>query len=102
MKLKNKFVKIDKLHPRLKYILENIEKWIQDIEGKNYIMTITSGNDGIHMPKSLHYKNRAIDIRTKDMYLPNTVKIKLQLKLGKDYDVILEKNHIHIEYQPKN
>jgi len=61
---------------------------------------ITSTYEGNHMPSSLHYANLAVDIRlpTKDKE-----KIAKQLKerLGDKYDVILEHNHIHIEYDPK-
>lgn len=72
-------------------------------------MVITSANDGKHKVDSLHYLNKALDIRTK--HLPdNKTKLELknflQNKLGKDYDVILEslggiQEHIHIEYDPK-
>ena len=64
---------------------------------------ITSGNDSQHMIKSLHYKGRAIDLRTKD--LTDKIKIKivedLRKTLGPDYDVILESTHIHVEFDPK-
>ena len=66
---------------------------------------ITSGNDSKHMPGSLHYLNRAFDIRT--FNIVGGVKIaqewvtKVKLALGDDYDVILEKDHIHVEFQPK-
>ena len=69
--------------------------------GTNYEVTITSGNDGMHMKNSLHYKNAAIDIRTCDMRMPRYTTKMLQTNLGKDFDVIYEKNHIHIEYEPK-
>ena len=83
-------------------IAEECRKW----NGDNYVMTITSGNDGKHMKNSLHYKNYAIDIRSKDMRMKEYTLWNLQKKLGKDYDCILEgKNtpneHIHIEYDPK-
>ena len=65
-------------------------------------MTITSGNDGTHKEGSLHYKNRAIDIRTKDMAFALEVSTKLGLKLGRNFDVIEEVNHIHIEYEQKD
>jgi hypothetical protein len=71
---------------------------------------ITSANDGEHMEGSLHYKDLAIDIRTKN--LPShTVKVLIlaELKhiLGSDYDVLLESTgleneHMHIEWDPKN
>ena len=69
--------------------------------GNNYEVTITSGNDGNHMVNSIHYKNAAIDIRTFDMRMPRYTAKMLQINLGRDFDVIYETNHIHIEYDAK-
>ena len=91
----------------LKYVLANklneIALICKLINGVNYEMTITSGNDGIHMKNSKHYKNEAIDIRTRNMNEQNKVLTQVWIKkwLGINYDVILESNHIHIEYDPK-
>lgn len=96
-----KGVNINNLCKEIKYCLENIQKAIQKLEGKDYIMTITSGNDGVHMKKSLHYENKAIDVRSRDMKYPVGNCLYIRKALGKNYDVILERDHIHIEYQPK-
>lgn len=101
MKLKSNKVNIANLCNELKNQIPIIEKRLRLMEGKNYIMTITSGNDGKHSKDSLHYKDRAIDIRIFDMKYPNRNWLMIRKQLGKDYDVILEKTHIHIEYQPK-
>ena len=101
MRVKSKAVKIDNLCKEIKWVLENIEKACQKLEGKDYIMTITSGNDGKHMKNSLHYEDKAIDIRTRDMNYPVGTTLFIRKALGKNYDVILERDHIHIEYQPK-
>jgi cell division septal protein FtsQ len=69
--------------------------------GINYVMTITSGNDGIHMEGSKHYSNEAIDMRIRDMTNRHRTFREIQRDLGKDYDVILKETHIHIEYDPK-
>jgi hypothetical protein len=57
---------------------------------------ITSGTEGLHMPGSRHYSGNAIDIRTLDF-----TKNELSLLLGREYDVVQEKDHIHIEYDRK-
>ena len=65
---------------------------------------ITSANDGTHMKGSLHYKNRAFDVRTLNLIDADTAAEwveALKLVLGKDYDVVLEHNHIHVEFDPK-
>lgn len=65
-------------------------------------LVITSAHDGKHMDGSLHYKGRAIDIRTwaikgREM----EVIAKLKAKLGRDYDIVVESDHIHLEHDPK-
>lgn len=68
-------------------------------------VTITSGRDGKHSSTSLHYCGRAVDLRIRDLPYPEkTSKLiagKLKYILGSDYDVILESDHIHIEYDPQ-
>lgn len=85
------------------------DKYLCIIEALNllpfsgYTPTITSANDGKHMDGSLHYKNHALDIRCTD--LPKTSWTSyaelLKVRLGPEYDVVLEKDHIHVEYDPK-
>lgn len=61
---------------------------------------ITSTWEGTHSSWSLHYLKRALDFR-----LPRGPGIiaaqDLRKELGKDYDVVLEHDHIHVEYDPK-
>lgn len=66
-------------------------------------LVITSARDGIHSVGSLHYYGRAVDLRDRyfaDHIRPQVVQ-DLRVALGKDYQVILEGNHIHVEYDPK-
>ena len=62
-------------------------------------MVITSTYEGSHSEGSLHYANLAVDIRKNKAKVLSYKEIKQAL--GKDYDVILEGDHIHIEYDPK-
>ena len=70
-----------------------------------YDITITSGTDGKHKVGSKHYSSEALDIRIfnfpsdqdQDLFI-----YRLKARLGKDYDVILEKDHIHVEYDVKS
>jgi hypothetical protein len=61
--------------------------------------TVTSANDGKHMDTSYHYKNLALDLRINDVPESAWPKLKdeLQDQLGSEYQVILEKDHIHVE-----
>jgi len=61
-------------------------------------LIITSTYEGDHGEGSLHYCNDALDIRRPPA--PDAVVKRLKRGLGKDFDVILENNHIHIEYDP--
>lgn len=62
----------------------------------------TSIVDGKHSAKSLHYVGLAVDLRT--WYIPKKeledFAVQLRTDLGPDYDVVVEKTHIHIEFQP--
>jgi hypothetical protein len=67
---------------------------------------VTSANDSTHGVGSLHYKNRAFDIRTKNIDGDEKVKAqewvaRMKLALGNDYDIIFERDHIHCEFDPK-
>ena len=63
---------------------------------------ITAARDGTHMTKSLHYVGYAIDLRTRHIPIGWREKVANQLAraLGDEYDVVLEKTHIHVEYDP--
>lgn len=68
-------------------------------------LVVTSLEDGQHLETSLHYSGRAVDLRTRNIpvELLRTVHgglVNILNPLG--YDVILEKDHIHIEYDPKH
>lgn len=72
------------------------------------VMVITSVTDGRHSRTSLHYLALAFDIRTRDesgVQWPKSEKYgvakALREALGEDFDVVVERTHIHIEYQPK-
>ena len=80
--------------------------------GKELI--ITSITDGKHSKNSLHYEGLAFDCRIRHL-IPNfksfqnqTLKAmvaeiaqKIREKVGSQYDVVQERTHIHIEFDPK-
>ena len=73
-------------------------------ERNHYPLTITSLSDGEHRPNSLHYKGFAADLRTRDVAMPLLGVITRELKeaLGRDYDVVLEGDHLHLEFDKKD
>ncbi|MEQ8504574.1 MAG: hypothetical protein RIB80_04560 [Rhodospirillales bacterium] len=66
-------------------------------------MTVTSVTEGKHSRGSLHYQGAAFDLRTRDMTFEqkHAAVQGLADALGDDFDVVVEKTHLHIEYQPK-
>lgn len=63
-------------------------------------ITITSANDSKHMNGSKHYEDLAYDLRTRDLSKEQTQLLAQDIKarLGPAYDVVVEKDHIHVEY----
>ena len=62
---------------------------------------VTSLNDAQHSKRSLHYSGSAVDLRISGLPNPSRTAQQIQSRLNKHYDVVLEGNHIHIEYQPE-
>lgn len=63
-------------------------------------LVITSVVDGVHGVNSLHYVGLAFDMRTRDTADVNKLAKDIRNALGSEYDVVVEKTHIHIEFQP--
>ena len=73
-------------------------------------IVVTSVNDGRHMKKSKHYEGNAFDLRTWttdtsgvqiDKEEKQCIGANIYKRLGNKYDLLVEKDHIHIEYDPK-
>ena len=66
-------------------------------------VTITSALEGKHMRSSKHYIGQAIDLRTDNIDFGEAARWRNQLAvaLGRDFDIILEEDHLHIEFDPK-
>lgn len=65
-------------------------------------LVVTELTGGEHRVGSLHFVGLGADIRTR--YFKDGGKEAAKIlrdKLGDEYDVVLHKTHIHIEYQPK-
>lgn len=67
-------------------------------------LVVTSTLEGKHMEGSLHYQGLAVDIRIKDVEKPEEWAVAIKTALNSqdhEFDVLLETDHIHIEYDPK-
>jgi len=84
------------------FIVCNVVKDVWSRHAPGIHPVITSANDAKHMLGSLHYQDRGWDFRTFTLPRSTTDLIVKELKelLGPDFDVVLEKDHLHIEYDP--
>lgn len=100
VRLKDKSVNLDKVDPIMFYA---IHETALVYEQRGYTLTLTSVNDGVHSPNSLHPKGRAFDARTRNVPVAErpALRADVQEVLGEDFDVVLEKDHLHVEYQPE-
>jgi hypothetical protein len=69
-------------------------------------LTITSVCDGKHMEGSLHGKGLAVDFRTKTAGISQEeaedIADTIRHALGPQFDVVVEADHIHLEFDPKD
>jgi hypothetical protein len=93
-------VRITGLRPEILLAAVAAER-VYEVTGHD--LTITACVDGKHMAGSLHYTGAAIDVRTRDVPADKlqTILAKLKECLAGDFDVLLEGDHVHIEFQPK-
>lgn len=72
-------------------------------------LVITSAVEGSHSRASLHYAGNAVDLRSRHIPTLKRKRLERELRaaLGKDrkhegdYDLVIESNHWHLEFQPK-
>jgi hypothetical protein len=71
-------------------------------------LVVTSLRDGKHKPRSgntsLHYSGKAVDLRTwnvPDQSLLPAIVQAMRAQLGPDFDIVLEKDHVHCEFDKK-
>lgn len=91
--------------PEIKHTTRTIIDAAEYAFGKYGIQpTITSAMDGNHMATSKHYTGDALDWRIWEsdrQGVTNNIVFEMRYYLGGDYDVVLESDHIHVEYDPK-
>ena len=67
----------------------------------NEDLYITSQREGLHGDITLHYDGWAFDVRKPKHTSVVIIVDLIKQTLGPDFDVVIEKDHIHIEYDPK-
>lgn len=63
-------------------------------------LTITSGRRPATGRRSWHWYGCAVDLRIWGLDDPAVAARRLAAALGDDYDVVLESDHIHVEFDP--
>lgn len=105
--VKDGTVKIASLHPAMEAVIAAVARAANDLGLPGRV--ITSGNDSKHGKNSLHYANRALDFRGRDLTIAqgNALDSAVSAIVGPKYDVIFElfpdhnNNHLHVEYDPR-
>lgn len=89
------------MHPKVVEAIEKADRIFVRLAGRP--ATITSARDGLHSDSSHHYAGRAIDLRSRDLdeATANRILRELRTDIGPDFDILLESNHYHVEYDPK-
>lgn len=87
-------VDISRLHRPVRRVLGTLERLYPDF-------IITSTYEGTHSPPSLHYAHDAIDVRPVTAAGKQVDPDVVRDALGPSFDVVPERTHIHIEYDPK-
>lgn len=92
-------VALDGLRIQMWPVLE-IAAQIWRAAGQQLVVTSTTG--GRHGKGSRHYDGLAVDLRTRYFSDEERVRVLDQLRaaLGDEYDVVLERTHMHVEYDP--
>jgi len=93
-------VKLFGLRPELVWALSVADGVYREL---NVDLVITSVMDGKHSVTSLHYAGAAADLRIRDMgqTKAETARDMIEERLTDEFDVVLEKDHIHLEVQPR-
>ena len=101
MEVKDSTVNIWGLEVQMQPVLKLAEKVWKDL---GYDLVVTSARDGIHSSGSLHYYGYAVDFRASvpwgyKIFEIDQIAEGLRRGLGSDYQVIVHKSHIHVEYE---
>ena len=86
------------------YLLEGLLQASLAFQKLGKQMVVTSLSDSKHMDNSLHYRGYAADLRSRDIPVQDVPILvrNIQSALGHNYQVVLESDHIHIEYDPQH
>lgn len=105
--IKDSTVELSNLSPALSLALSGTVVPVLKDVGSDTILTSGCEQSAKHGVTSLHYSGHAVDIRIRDphtgisLFNAQAAVDRMKGALSVDFDVILESDHIHLEYQPK-
>ncbi len=85
------------LRPETQLAIRVADLWYR-LFGQELEITWTTG--GNHMVGSLHPKRRAFDSLSPKLKVEEIAQ-GIRITMGPEYDVIVERDHLHIEWDPK-
>ena len=93
-------VKLAGIHPEIVIAAMVVNEMCREY-GVEFV--ITCAKEGTHRKGSKHFVGQAIDVRTRDMALHNRKAFATSIAkaVGPEFDVVLEGNHLHIEFDPE-
>lgn len=96
-----KGVKINGIKPEMLFAHMMIKSIFQSY---GYPTIITSGVEGQHNYASLHYVGFALDYRIKHLSdgVAELILSDMKEALTDEFDIVLARTHIHVEFQPKD
>ena len=94
-------VRLTDLKPQLIIVLMIIQYVYEQLNDTELV--ITSIDDSIHHPGSLHPSGFAADIRTNSLPKNLIPKVQQEIKerITEEFDFIFEVDHYHVEWDPK-
>jgi hypothetical protein len=100
-KMKKK-VKLNGVRPEMVLAAIAASEALGEVDSKADCV-ITSACDSKHGRGSLHYVGQALDFRTRHLTREQEAEWAslLQVNLSDEFDVVLEEDHLHVEFQPK-
>lgn len=89
------------LTPNMRNAESQLDAVFNGVAGRDAVVTYTT--NGRHEPGSLHPSGNAVDLRTRNLTPAQIRRIAEELRrvLGDDYDVVVKRDHIHVEYDPQ-
>jgi hypothetical protein len=93
-------VRIAGIKPELLFGLR-VAETVYEVFG--FPLIVTAVVDGVHKVGSKHYVGMAADLRISHLGNSIAPQIVAMLKslIDQDFDIVLESDHIHLEYDPK-